>query len=574
MIEEFVRHGADTFFLAPGSRCAPLTIAIARNHRAKVVQHVDERGLAFAAVGYARGSGKPGVLVTTSGTAVANLFAGVIEAAMDGLPMIVLSADRPPELRGSSANQSIDQVKLFGDYVSGFTDMPCPTTEIDPAFLLTTVAEAVHGAGRGPVHVNCMFREPLSPDPTRAVDDGYTSTIASWLETDAPYTDLCVSDHRISETDAAALARLVERHARGVVLAGAGAAQSDAGAILELAAAAQWPVLADVHSGLRFGPHADRTLGSPDLFFCSEPFIGSAAIDCVLHIGGRMVSKHVLEALERQRPADYVVISASEARYDPVHRVTCRLSGVCPGAACRDILSGLTPRTSCAWPDAWKRARDTAQAGIDTLLGEPHGCSEPALARNIAASLGDGHALFLGNSMPVRDMDVYAAVSGADVLVAANRGASGIDGNIASAVGLGLGSRRPVTLILGDLAALHDLNSLKLVGSSGVQVIAIIINNDGSGVFSFLPVAGEVELFEQYFGTPHGLTFRGAAQMYRLDYFNAVDMMQLNDAYSQCVASGRSAVIEVTTDRAANTELHDRLVDEVRKCVGTITVKS
>jgi 2-succinyl-5-enolpyruvyl-6-hydroxy-3-cyclohexene-1-carboxylate synthase len=573
MVEELVRHGADMFFLAPGSRCAPLTLAIARNERAKVVQHVDERGLAFAAVGYARGCNRPGVLVTTSGTAVANLFPGVIEASIDELPMIVLCADRPPELRDSSANQSIDQVKIFGSYTRWFTDMPCPTTDIDPAFVLTTVAEVVRRAGRGPVHMNCMFREPLSPDPSQAVREDYAKSIAEWQSSALPYTSNSIAEARISKEDAEALARVIESHERGIILAGAGAADSNAQSILDLASAARWPVLADVTSGLRFGPYADRVAGNPDLFFCSETYIENAAVECVLHLGGRVVSKRVLQALEERRPGDYVVISSFETRYDPVHRVTQRVSGVEPGTACRDILAEIVPRESTAWPDLWARAGEAAQACIEKELCGANPLSEPGLARGVAAAIVKGHNLFLGNSMPVRDMDTYAGPSSESVAVSSNRGASGIDGNIASAAGFGLGRGEPVTLILGDLAAMHDLNSLKLLTSVGIHVIAIIINNDGSAVFSFLPVAGEDDVFEQYFGTPHGLTFRGVAEMVGLDYFNPADMMQLESAYSQCTASGRSAVIEVVTERQANTDLHNRLVEALRKQVGAIIEK-
>ena len=557
IVEELVRLGVDRFCISPGSRSTPLTVAAARHPRARTTVHVDERGSAFFALGHARATGRPAVWITTSGTAVANGLPAVVEAAQDGVPLLALTADRPPELRATSANQTIDQVGIFGTAVRWFVDVPCPTEAVDPAFVLTTVDQAVARTlvPPGPVHVNCMFREPLAPRPTDFDPDPHLVGLGRWLDADTPYTASAPA-HRAP--DAAAVSTLAERRRtvrRGLIVAGGLRDRRDAEAVRGLARTLGWPLFPDVRSGLRLGPADAPLVPAYDQLLANEVFRDRMRPEMTLYFGRPAVSKRLLQFLDTARPDPFVVIDPGPARIDPTHQVTHRFET--DVAAFADALRAALDEPAAA-PDlddfgaAWTRA-------LDAHLNDLPDLTEPGVARLLSRHLPADHALVVGNSMPVRDVDAFAATGGPAVPVFANRGASGIDGTIATAAGVAAGRGTPVTLLLGDLAALHDLNALALLRDH--PVTAVVVNNDGGGIFSFLPIAEHETVFEPYFGTPHGLTFEAAAALYGLPYDRPETPEAFVDAYRQAATSGRSALLEVQTDRTANHALHRALLD-------------
>jgi 2-succinyl-5-enolpyruvyl-6-hydroxy-3-cyclohexene-1-carboxylate synthase len=559
IVEELLRCGVGFFCVAPGSRSTPLVAALAANEKARSLIHFDERGTAFAALGYARATGCPAAWITTSGTAVANGLPAVVEAATDGVPMVLLTADRPPELRQTGANQTIDQPDIFGDYVRWRFDLPAPDPGIDPAMVLTTVDQAAYRAGRtpqGPVHLNLMFREPFLSGPE---DEDILSGPASWVQGDDPYTRYAATKPAVDEMEIYRLWETLRPVKQGLVVAGRLASRKQGEAVLRLAGTLGWPLLPDVGSQVRLG--SEGIAAHYDALLAGDSFAGSHAPETVVHVGGRALSKRLEQFLASSRPDPYVVVRENPFRLDPAHRVTHSVE-----ANVLDFCSALVraatedpPAIDPSWTVGWREASEEVARHLDGIFsGEPN---EPLVARVLSRKVPQDHGLVVASSMPVRDLDTYAAADGAPVPVAANRGASGIDGTVATAAGFARGLGRPVTLLIGDLALLHDLNSLAMLRD--VHVIVVVVNNDGGGIFSFLSIARHEEFFEPYFGTPQGVGFEAAAKMFGLAYELPGTMEDFVEAYGSACARGSSTLIEVKTDRGENVALHRRLLQAV-----------
>jgi 2-succinyl-5-enolpyruvyl-6-hydroxy-3-cyclohexene-1-carboxylate synthase len=527
--------------------------------RARSLIHFDERGTAFAALGHARATGRPAAWITTSGTAVANGLPAVVEAATDGVPMVLLTADRPPELRQTGANQTIDQPDIFGDYVRWRFDLPAPDPGIDPAMVLTTVDQAAYRARRapqGPVHLNLMFREPFLSGPE---DEVVLSELSSWIEGDRPYTRYAATKPAVDEMEIHRLWETLRPVKRGLIVAGRLASRKQGEAVLRLADTLGWPLLPDIGSQVRLG--AEDITAHYDALLASDSFAGTHAPEAVVHVGGRALSKRLEQFLADSRPDPYMVVRENPFRLDPAHRVTHSVEANVLDF-CAALVRAATedpPAVDSSWTAGWREASEQVGRYLDgNLSGEPN---EPLVARVLSRNVPRDHGLVVASSMPVRDLDTFAAIGGAPVPVAANRGASGIDGTVATAAGFARGLGRPVTLLIGDLALLHDLNSLAMLRE--VHVIVVVLNNDGGGIFSFLPIAGHEEFFEPYFGTPQGLGFEPAAKMFGLAYEHHGTMEDFVEAYGSACASGSSTLIEIQTDRAENVALHRRLLQGV-----------
>lgn len=562
LVEELVRQGVGLFCLAPGSRSSPLVGAVAAHPHARHLVHVDERGTAYAALGWARATGRPACWVTTSGTAAANGLPALVEASVDGVPLIALTADRPAELRQTGANQTIPQPPLFAPYVRWAVDLPAPSADVDPAFVLTTAAQAAHRARTppGPVHLNVPFREPLAPDP-----DGWTpppdpqGVLARYLAAEVPFTA-----YEAARVPAAA-ETLVERLAsveRGVVVAGRLRTRAEGEAAARLARRLGWPLLPDVTSQVRLAapeeacPFFDLVLGSPVFRAAHRP-------EAVVYVGARATSKRLGVWLAETAPPLLVVVRNDPERLDPDHRVSHRVQADV-AAWCDAVAAALPPRPPSAWTAAWRAASDAVGAALAAhpQLADPAApVSEPGTARAVARLLPAGHGLVLASSMPVRDADAFADPDGAGAPVAANRGASGIDGTVATAAGFARGLGRPATLLVGDLALLHDLNALALLRDADQPPVTVVaVNNDGGGIFHFLPIARHADLFEPFFGTPHGMDFAHAARQFGLAYACPPTQEAFAVAYAEAVASGHSTLLEVRTEREANRRLHADLL--------------
>ncbi|MDG1482417.1 MAG: 2-succinyl-5-enolpyruvyl-6-hydroxy-3-cyclohexene-1-carboxylic-acid synthase [Myxococcota bacterium] len=541
IIEELSRAGVAHFCAAPGSRSTPLTAALAERRDLPQSVITDERGAAFFALGIGRATGQPAALITTSGTAMANALPAAVEADAAGVPLLLLSADRPPELRDTGANQTIDQVKMFGGVTRWYAEVPCPGSGLPPQALLTTLDQAVHRTRcqpPGPVHLNLMFREPLSGSGPDLGDPPVRDPrLEQWLRSGDPWTRTRLPVLTPATGDRDELLEILSSARRGLVVIGAIHDADERASAQALATALGWPVWADLTSGLTGTvPMLDALLGSPEIRRKIAP-------DVLLHLGGPVLSKRHLAWLAELPPTHHVVIRPDPGRLDPAHCVTLQLTAHLAAV-------GALPRVGAGNP-ALIAAAQAAQAAVGPML--PDG-SEPDIARRIAAA---GLPVFAGNSMPIRDLDLFADPRPPNL--AANRGASGIDGLLACAAGWTAGLGEPSAALIGDLSTLHDLSSLAILARSTPSVAAVVINNGGGGIFSFLPIAGLKNGFDSHFATTHSWQLAPVAAAFGLSVVEARDGAALSAALSDFRALPRPTLIEVTTDRVDNADLHRQL---------------
>jgi 2-succinyl-5-enolpyruvyl-6-hydroxy-3-cyclohexene-1-carboxylate synthase len=546
LLEELHRCGVRSVGVAPGSRSGPLAEAAADHGGFDLIVHPDERGLGFHMLGVALGSGCPAVVLTTSGTAVANLVPAMAEAHHAGVPLIALTADRPFELRMCGANQTTDQARIFGGRLRAAFEFPPPGEGMPPEAMLTAVDEAVRAAmsgTRGPVHLNCMFRDP---PPAARPPRG----LANWRKSGRPWVAVTPDPLPSGEASLDAALEVVATAGRGVVLAGR-LSPADGDAVAALAGRLRWPLLPDLQSGLRLGAREPEVIAHADLALGGDRFADGAGCDTILQFGSGFVTRRFLGLAADARIARRVVVDPTPGRVDPGHRPGLRVSaapGIFAEAMGHVLPAAAGPAQSLT---AWQRASERIEKELARRFAAGTGVSEPGVAWTLSRLLRAGDAWFLGNSLPVRLAAAFASARGANAPVAANRGLSGIDGQVATAAGYARGARRPVTLLIGDLGLLHDLNSMALLRTARAPVIVVAVNNDGGGIFSLLPAAESSRHFERVFGAPHGLTFRAAAEMFGLAYAAPATLGGLAAAWRAAARGGRPCLIEVRARRAA-----------------------
>lgn len=582
LIEELIRHQLDYFCLSPGSRSTSLTAAVARHPQAHSTVFYDERSAAFHALGYARAREQAAVLICTSGSALAHYLPAVIEAAQDQIPLLILSADRPPELLEIGANQTIRQSGLYGNYVRWFSDLPAPQAEISPVWLLRSLDQAVYATQQGPVHLNLHFREPffetasgdLSPlasEPEQSWPE-LPASLTHWQQSKLPLIQQARPQLQLSQVMQQGLLQALQASQRGVLLVGRLRTLAEQAAVLRLAQALQWPVFADPLSGLRLSAdlpqidHYDLLLKTPTL---REP---GWQPDCVLQIGQTLVSKTVLSWLETL-PADvpYYLLSDSEQRQDPALRQNFALQ-VDLVIALPELISRLSPKTDSALLAPLQAAASQARETLRSAFADPAQAgplTEPRTMRELVNHLPEEYFLMLGNSMPVRDFDMFVASRGRAQVVFGNRGCSGIDGQVSTLSGLIQGRQQPGVLICGDLTLFHDLNALYQLPFLPQQAIVVVINNQGGGIFSLLPVQQQTDIFETYFGTPHCLRFEAAATLFGLEYAQVQMAQDFVPCWQAMLKSGRAGLIEVSSERAANAEGHRLLQAAITQAIAS-----
>lgn len=576
LVDEWARLGMRDACLAPGSRSTPLALALASDSRIRLHVFLDERSAAFFALGAAKASGVPTLVLCTSGTAAANFFPAVIEASMARVALIVCTADRPPELRDTGAPQTIDQLKLYGDSVRWFCEIGAPEGHREVAASWRPIAcrafdEALGGVGRapGPVHCNVALREPLVPTGDSATLSGRAAA--------QPWTRTRRGTPVLSADELDGLAHQVSAAQRGVVLVGwTGVGQLQAATVDRFARVTGWPVLADPLSNVRCGAHAISTY---EALLRSPGFLEAHRPDMVVRVGAALTSKLVAGWLD----ADVlqVVVDPDDAWPDPGRAISSRLvadpNSILEGLAERleglaeqqDVPGIREPASShLGWGDVWRHAEAAARGAIDELIDSWSEPFEGRIARDLAACLPDGSTLVVGSSMPVRDLEAFVG-SRSGLRVLANRGANGIDGFTSTVLGVAAGlanqldeqqklneGSRPVVGLCGDLAFLHDTNGLIGAARRGFGAVVVVIDNDGGGIFSFLPQADDPEHFERLFGTPHGLDLVDIARAHGVGASRITHSFDLIPAVEKVIAAGGVHVIVVSTDRSRNVELH------------------
>ena len=563
--DELVRAGVTEVCICPGSRSTPLAIVLQQQPSLRVWMHLDERSASFFALGLARTQRKPVAVVGTSGTAVLNFTPAVAEARQGRVPLIVLTADRPPELRGIGSTQTVDQVRLYGSQAKWSEEMLLPeATESATRYVRAIADRAVSTAMAqppGPVHLNFPFREPLIPaDPEAAPDTMPEPTVR-----------VLRASRRPVATDLQPLAADLALRTRGLIVCGPMDSSDFAAAVTDLARTLDWPLVADVLSQVRTGPHhGDDIIDNFDAFLRHRPTVETLEPEVILRFGATPVSKPLSQYLENNSHSRQIVVAEDDTWLDPQQTATDFVFAD-PTEFCLSLREAFLveaisndPRRQ-AWIKAWLEANHVSRITLPKALTDSEKMSEPTVIHQLAGLLPEDAIVYAGNSMPVRDLDSFFPGGEVPFRFMANRGVSGIDGVVSSALGAAAASQQPLVLIIGDISLYHDSNGLLAALRYGdrLNVTLIVVNNDGGGIFSFLPQAEQSEHFEELFGTPHGLEFRHLAALYGLPHECAETAPAFDVAVAKSLASKGVSLIEVHTERTANRHGHDDLWEQV-----------
>jgi 2-succinyl-5-enolpyruvyl-6-hydroxy-3-cyclohexene-1-carboxylate synthase len=582
-VEELARSGVRHVCIAPGSRSTPLALTIANHSSLRTWMHVDERSAAFFALGLARGLDEPVALLCTSGTAATNFFPAIVEARSAGVPLIVLTADRPPELRDVGAPQTIDQNRLFGAHVKWFVEVALPEATTDLLRYARTLAARATATAvaipAGPVHLNFPLREPLVPVAADIPADLTPADALAWngRPDGEPWVKVTRSRPSVDRVAAKGIAAKLNQSQRPMIVCGPQPDRSLAPALALLAHTIRAPLLADPLSQVRWGGHERGSLiDRYDSILRNESTADALAPDFILRIGGVPTSKALLQFFHRHGAVPQVVID--DARWpDPTLSAT-EMVHADPRQVCEDVLdvlasNGAARSRSSDWMDQWHEINSLASEALERYtcaLGEPF---EGTALADVVATLPEGATLFVSSSMPVRDLDAFGAGDARSIRVLANRGANGIDGVVSTALGAAaaasVNSGGPLVLVIGDLALYHDMNGLLAAKLHAIDATIVLLNNDGGGIFSFLPQATNENHFEQLFGTPHGLQFEPVASLYGGTYLRAHDSASLRRGIADGIARRGLHLIELRTDRARNVILHREAWSAVAEAVGT-----
>lgn len=537
-----VHLGVKNVVISPGSRSTPLAYACMKQEGLDVFRQIDERSAAYFALGMAKASGKPVMLLCTSGTAAANYFPAIVEAYYARVPLLVVTADRPSELREVGAPQAINQINLFGSHVKWAADLPMPEQENQLDFLARHLHRSLSSATtepKGPVHLNVPFREPLRID----FEQDYESRgeIAHFG-----------GELAISEATENFLLELMKTE-KGMLVVGEMTSPMPP-EFWAFIRKLNWPVLADPLSNIRGNAEEsckELIIDSYDALLKGETFKNSVIPEAVIRIGPQPVSKPLSQYLSAIKPGTYVVFDESPMLRDAQSVVTHHIQASIKRLWKLPIEAKGRSVYLQKWTDAselfWELAEQHCSEELD----------EGVLAKAFFEEL-DGCDLIVSSSMPIRDVDTFFKTTGRDVTIYANRGANGIDGVVSTAFGVQAANKRPAYLFIGDLSFLHDMNGLIASKMQETDLTIVIMNNDGGGIFSYLPQSQEERFFEELFGTPTGLTFSDAAKMYDADYAAVETKDQLTAALRN-EKQKAVKIIEVFTDRETNVAVHRKL---------------
>ena len=527
IIDQLVQQGVHHFCIAPGSRSTPLALAAAHHLKAHLHIHYDERGLGFYTLGLAKAQQIPAAVIVTSGTAVGNLLPSVMEAHHSHIPLLLLTADRPPELIDAGANQTTDQLKLFQNFTRGELYLPTSDPLVTERYVRSAIAHAVCLSKKtpGPFHVNWHIRAPLFTPPFPALAEG--KAIHTTFSEQVPLHPTQLSHS-------------------GVIAIGTLPNPADLNPILQLAKQLQWPVFADILSNARF-QKTNEQIFYFDWILKKHPHLQPHTI---LHFGERLTSKIYLEwAANATR---LIHVSPWQMLQDPSRLLTERiLSDIVP--FCRTAQLEPAPDS---WLAQWKQADLETTLQLRAHFARSSLCTEAHAFHSFSTHFDPAFALYLGSGMPIRDANHFFFPSSSAGCFS-NRGLSGIDGNIASAAGLSEGLKTPLAAWIGDQAALHDLNSLPLLTQTKHPVLLIISNNFGGGIFSHLPIAQDTEHFEQLFVNPHSWHFASAAALFNIPYYKAESIEDFSSAWN--AAKNKSGIIELITSRTVNFTFHQKI---------------
>jgi len=568
LIEELVANGVRSVCVAPGSRSTPLTVAVASHPEMTVFSHLDERSAAFFALGRSRRTGEPTALICTSGTAAANFHPAVMEANEGRVPLVVLTADRPPELHDSGANQTTEQANLYGNAVRYHRTLPEPEPKGRKLRSLRVIAsQAVNAATdtpSGPVHLNVPFRKPLEPIPVEGdipAELGESNPLA--IEgRDGSYVNTTRGSPQLSSGQVDALAQTLDEADRGLIVCGPERQSTPAReALAKLAEKTGFPVLADPLSGLRFGSHVPSTpiCGGHGSYLDG---IEWPAPDVVLRYGASPTSKVLRKYLASVDTKQILIDPAGgwrEAEFTATELVIAEETLLTKALAERSITScdeTYRERFCRMEREYWSLVNDACETEW----------FEGAVLNTVSRRLPDPATCFVSNSMPVRDLDRFGEPNESNVTVLGNRGVSGIDGIISSGLGAGSATDDPLVLVVGDLAFYHDMNGLLALSRCGVDATIVVIDNDGGGIFHKLPIEEFDPPFTEQFRTPHGLDFSPTGELYGFNFEKAIDREEFIELFDASLASEGTQVLltqfNAEQSHRFREQLHERALEK------------
>lgn len=551
VIEELTRFAIKDFCIAPGSRSTPLTLAVANHPKTSAHVHFDERGLGFLALGLSKSSGKPVVIITTSGTAVANLYPAVIEAKQSNVPLIVLSADRPAELIDCSANQAINQHKIFADYPVYFAQLPTPSSSVQAGFVLTTIDQglAAQAHNHGPIHLNMAFAEPFYPDGSLNDFSDYLKPIQYWRNSQQLFTEHTAVNQQINHK------QIEINSAKILVIVGRMQDTKQIQVISDFCENNKLVMLADIQSQLQNHP---LNLSGYDLLLENPQFKQQLlASELIIQFSDHLVSKRLNQMLAENNALHWV-ISESKQRIDPNHSVNQRFY-LTAEQFCKRVTN--SQEVDVSWTQNLikisRQLNEVIKLNIPSMQLNEINCTQYMLQQ-------PEQQLLIGNSLPIRIADMFANTQ-AEVFT--NRGASGIDGLLATTVGIAKANNKVTSLLIGDTSFLYDLNSLSLISQLTSTLVIVVINNDGGGIFNMLPVPAQAQ--QTFYQLPHGLTFEKSCQQFDIEYFQPNSLDEFQSQFDKALNNhaNRATLIEVCVNNQLTPSLIKQVKSEVKNAI-------
>ena len=561
IIDELNKNNITHFYVSPGLRNAPLIAALA--HAKSCCQNIsinmciDERAAGYRALGYSKATGLPSVLICTSGSALANYMPAVVEAKKSNLPLIIISADRPIEYTLCDDNQTMDQSKFYGNYVQGEMNLGAPCQEISPRALTSTLSNLIHKSlfpQKGPVHLNCSFRAPLENTYLPLPAD-YLTNALDQINSLGPSTRYMPFNTTPLDESISEIASLLKNSKRALLVIGPLNPYDQAATVIEFIKKLNWPVYFDVSSSLKYQFNLlDNALPTFDHPEVQEALIKNPP-HTLLHIGGRLTSKHYYTFLKQAPTVNLITLSLNKEKEDPSHHTKIRINA--------DINSTLVKLSKELGPSALPALKLELDFGPFTLkkidLIDHGPLAYPLISKIIIDHIPNHSFLYIGNSTVVRSFDAYFSYENRkDITVATNRGVSGIEGFIASSCGAIDAIGKEIYLVIGDVAFIHDLNSLYFLKNLKAPLKIILINNDGGGIFTLLPIHKEIPVID-LITTPHGHSFKKAAALVNIDYSEVRDERTLKSAFMSLQEKTHHCIMEIFIDNKTNKEVYDQL---------------
>ncbi len=565
IIDEFLKNSVTQFYLSPGMRNAPLiaamTYAQSLNQKISIVLCMDERAAGYRALGYTKATGLPAVLLCTSGSAMANYMPAVVEAKKSNLPLIILSADRPPELTFCDDNQTMDQTKFYGDFVQGEMNLGAPSIEISPLALTSSLSNLIHKSlfpQKGPVHLNCAFREPLE-NTRQNIPESYLDLAKNQIERQGPSTRYMNLNTTPAQKDCEEIVQILKNTKTALLVIGSLNPYEETQTVKEFVKLLNWPTYFDVSSSLKYQfnltDNALPTLDHPEV---QEALIKNPP-ETVFHIGGRLTSKHYYTFLKQVPSINLITLSLNKEKEDPSHHTKIRINADINSTlkALIQTLKELNITTPFAEKKLDLSFESFTKQKIELIDNGP--LAYPSVSKMIIENILDNSCLYIGNSTVVRSFDAYFSYNTRkNLTIATNRGVSGIEGFIASSCGFIDGKQKELYLVIGDVAFIHDLNSLYFLKDLKIPLKIILINNDGGGIFTLLPIHKEKDVLD-YITSPHGQTFEKAAGLVGIDYIPVKEKKDLLLGLKKLESIDRHCLMEIFFDHKTNRSVYDKL---------------